>query len=337
MKFDIVEYVESNLNKAGTTASGELIAECPWCERHGAFYINPDTGNFICFKCDQRGRHLVGVVAQVEGISWRQAKEFILKRAVQFRRKETPQSLLELIRNLRPEDDRKGIHGDNKVVEVELPEEFVPVHAAGRWNYPMYLKERGIKRATASEWGLGFCEKGRYEGRIVIPIGCPNGRSFTARDATGVGWPKILNPPRADHARLLIGWDCMKAGHDIALVEGPFDAIRWSQHGIQTLALGGKTLHVEQLRMINRLPIDTSITIALDPEEIEAPYKIAKQLICRFDNVFIAHLPFGIDPGASAEKQAKKAYEEARKFIGRSDSLISKLANTKKKLKKIYQ
>ncbi len=337
MKFDIAEYVEDNLGRVRSTATGELTAECPWCERWGSFYINPETGNFICFKCDQRGRHLVGVIAQVEGISWREAKALMLKRSVQFRRKETPQSLLEMIRNLRPGDDRKGVHGDNDVVEVELPDEFIPVHSDGKWRFPRYLKDRGIKRAVAREWGLGYCDEGKYEGRIIIPIECPNGHSFTARDATGEGWPKILNPLRADHGRLLMGWPQMKAGRDIALVEGPFDAIKWSQHGIQTLALGGKTLHAQQLRMIHRLPADTSITIALDPEEAEAPFVIAAQLSCRFDNVFIAHLPSGIDPGESTKDQAEKAYEQARKFTGRSDSLASKLANAQRKLEKIYQ
>lgn len=336
-KFDFAQYVEDNLDRVTRTSSGELAAVCPWCERYGSFYVNPDTGHFICFRCEQRGRHLVGLVAQVEGISWREAKSYILKQAVQFRRKETPHSLLELIRGLRPADDRKGVQGENPAVEVELPDEFVPVYQSGKWRFPKYLKERGITRATAREWRLGYCNEGKYQGRVIIPIECPNGRSFTARDTTGEDWIKILNPSGVDQSQLLIGWDHIRAGSDIALVEGPFDAIKWWQHGIMAVGLGGKVLHPPQLRMINRLAASTSVTIALDPEEQEAPYKLAAQLACRFDGVYIAQLPLGIDPGESTKAQAKKAYESAKKFTGRQDGLCAILADTKKKLGKIYQ
>lgn len=335
MKFDITEYVTSNLVSVKTTATGELIAECPWCGRYGGFYVSPKTGNFICFKCDEKGRHLVGVVAQVEGISWQEAKRFILQRTVEFRRRETPQTLLEKIKALRPSDGEPT--EENELVEVELPEEFTPVFQDGKWKFPKYLKQRGIDRRTAKIWGLGFCDSGRYEGRVIVPIECPNGYSFAARDTTGLQEPKILHPRFADHGKLLIGWDHVKPGSDVAIVEGPFDALRWFSHGIQAVGLGGKTLHEAQLGMMLKWPPDTSIIIALDPEEIEAPFLVAKQLKNHFDEVYIARLPEGIDPGASTEKQAKEACEKARLYRGRHEILSAKLQVSKKKIAEKYQ
>jgi len=337
VKFDITDYVESNLDSVRTTSSGELMAECPWCGRYGGFYVSPKTGNYICFKCDEKGRHLVGVVAQVEGISWREAKRFILKRAVQFRRKETPQSLLEKIQALRPSDGKGKSDDEDELVEAELPEEFVPVYKDGRWKFPAYLKLRGIKRETAKAWGLGFCNEGKYAGRIIVPIECPNGYSFAARDTTGKQEPKILHPEYADHGKLLIGWEHIRPGEDVAIVEGPFDALKWFQHGIRAIGLGGKTLHEEQLEMLLKFPSDTSIIVALDPDEIEGPSLVAQQLISHFENVYIAELPEGIDPGETTKKQAKEACECAHLYRGKQELLSAKLRVSRKKLEGIYQ
>jgi hypothetical protein len=275
---------------------------------------------------------MIGLIAHVEGISKGEAQRYIMRHEVEFRRKETPQTLVEKILALRdgetPEDE----------VDFPLPKEYIPVYKDGRWRMPVYLKERRIKKATAREWGIGWCRKGRYGGRIIIPVECPNGRSFTARDTTGEQQPKYLNPKGADHGRLLLGWKQTSIEGDLAICEGPLDAIKLWQHGIPALALMGKVLHPEQLAMLMLKPVDAAVTVMLDPEESEAPYKVAEQLMCRFDNVSIAWLPQGIDPGASTRKQAWEAYDNAVQYTGdRSGRLSAIVGASKKKLEKIYQ
>jgi DNA primase len=330
VKFDVVEYCRDNIDNVKLNATKQLVGDCPWCEKSGHFYVDSETGNYICFACDQRGNRLVGVVAQIEGISDGEARRYIMKHNVEFRRKETPQTLLSKISSL---EEKTEIHP----TVCDLPPEFVPVYQDGRWSMPVYLKQRGIKRDTAREWGLGWARRGRYGGRVIIPVMCPAGRSFTARDATGAQSPRYLNPKGIDHGRLLIGWNHHPIGGDVVLVEGPFDAIKLWQHGFPAMALMGKVLHIEQFVMLIAKPTDVSIIIMLDPEEIEAPYKVAEQLVCRFRDVSIAKLPLGMDPGDSTREEAFKAIEDAVPYNGNKMSkTLAMIGNSRKRLNNFY-
>lgn len=333
MIFDIETYVQDNLDHVKTSASGELNATCPFCGKDQHFYINAETGKFICFKCDERGRNPIGLIAHIEGITYGEAMRIMMKQAVAFkRRKETPESLLERVMALR------GADAEADEVDFDLPSEFRPVFKNGKWRFPAYLKDRRIARATAHQWGIGWCSDGRYAGRIIIPIECPNGRSFTARDTTGEQEPRYLNPTGADHGRLLLGWEHAPVNGDIALVEGPLDAIKMWQHGIPSLAVMGHFLHSEQLGLLFKKPQEATITVMLDPEETTTPYDMASQLTCRFDNVYIARLSDGVDPGDSTKKQALTAYENAAKYDGnRVGALNAVVAASRKKLSERYQ
>jgi DNA primase len=327
MRFDIEDYARTHLDRFRLTSTGEITATCPFCERFGAFYVNKATGNYICFKCNERGRRMVGVIAQVEGCTKEQANALLLKQSVEFARKETPQSLMARIKCLR--DDEYVVDDEDKI-QTDLPSEYVPVYKDGAWRYPTYLKQRGINRKTARAWKLGYCNDGRYGGRIVIPIECPAGHSFVARDVTGTQQPKVLNPPGPGFNRMLLGWPLVPMDSDFALVEGPFDAMKWWQWGIPVMAMLGKVLHSAQLKQLFQRPSRCCVTVALDPEEKKAPYDVANQLTCRFKRVHIAHLPVGIDPGDSNKKQALMAYNQSVWYKGNPvESLVDKIAATR--------
>ena len=65
-----------------------------------------------------------------------------------------------------------------------LPAEFEPVFDGKRWLWPRYLDGR-TTREVAAKMGLGVCRSGEYAHRIILPIVCPAGCSFTARTI----WP----------------------------------------------------------------------------------------------------------------------------------------------------
>lgn len=322
MRFDIEDYVTANLTNAKAVQAGngnEMTAVCPACDRYGGFYINTETGAFVCWKCDFRAHTVVGLVAQVEDISWSEARGFIFTRSVRLRRKQDVFSLADRVRALRPH----AIVEDEDVpnVNVQLPEYYVQIYDPKRtpeWQLPRYLKERGIKSRTARAWGLGYCRKGKYGDRLVIPIDCPAGVSWTARAMSDdVFGPKYLNPAGADHRRLLIGWHVSRVTGDIVLCEGPLDAVRLYQHDLPALALGGKELHDEQLAMLRALPAKAAVTVMLDPEEEVAPYKLAERLSLHFESIYIAKLPKRtkdgkkLDPGESTRAQAHTAVDDA--------------------------
>lgn len=321
MAVDIADWVESKLERATKSAGDEWTASCPRCDKWSTFYINAETGAFVCFACEFRGKSLVGVIAEVEGCSWAEAAAFLFKESVKFRRKGDIVTIRERARLLRS----KEAEPEPPAVDAPLPREFKPVFGPKGWSFPGYLKQRRVKPSTAKRWGMGYCRVGKYAGRLIIPIVCPAGHSFTARDMIGDQEPKYLNPPAADHRRLLIGWNVAKLTGDFCIVEGPLDAVKMDQHGIPTLAVGGKVLHSEQLKMLFSLSEQAAVTVLLDPEEATAPFDVASQLSVHFERIYIARLPMGTDPGDSTKSQAAAALERAARFKGARGARTSAL------------
>lgn len=341
MRFDIEDWVSRMLPDLNVNATGQAVGECPFCGKQGRFYVavtGGKIGSYICFKCDERGRNPVGLIAHVEGLSRGEAQRLMMKDAELFRRRqETAESLVDRIRATRGLD----AEAEPELVDFDLPEGFIPVFKEGRkprWKFPVYLKERGVTKAAAREWGLGWCRSGVYAERLVVPVNCPNGRSFTARDMSGDQEPKYRNPAGADHSRLLLGWDHVKLSSDIAIVEGPLDVIKAWQAGIPVIGLMGKNLSPHQLALLMKKPPDCSITVMLDPEEVEAPYDIAADLSTYFEHVAIARLPDGKDPGNADPVELKQVYGDAKKHTGRSTSKLEHmLGASRKKMEGFYQ
>jgi len=327
MPFDVKDYVESHLANVQQSAGAELTAECPSCGKWGGFYVNAESGAFVCFKCGFKGKNSVGLVAELEGMSWTEARAWVFKQAVTLRRKSDIFTLQDQVRALRP--DRQQDEDEEDPVAFDLPRAFLSV--SKRW--PSWLsKKRKVKKSTAKTWGLGWCRVGRYAGRLIVPIVSPEGYSFTARDMTEDQEPKYLNPKGADHRRLLIGWNLVPKTGDLTLCEGPFDAIKLWQNHIPALALGGKVLHDRQFRSLRQFSPETSVTIMLDPEERAAPFDVAEKLIAHFKKVYIARLPDGVDPGNASAVVSEEALEAAKLWKGaRQDRLKAKLQELRAK------
>lgn len=326
MKFEIEDYIRSNLTRVKTTSSGELTASCPFCGVYGGFYINPKSGNYICFKCERSGWKALGVIAHLEDLTPIQAEAFLFKNIIEFRRKETVESLKDRLNAVlgKTEED------EDELVEVELPLEFVPVFKDGKWKFPKYLKSRGIKKETAKKWGMGFCNFGYYSKRIVVPFSCPNGRSFVTRAVDNEIKPKMLDPKNSKKSSLIFGWEFADINKDLTIVEGPFDCIMANQNGLNVVSLLGKILHGPQLELLKNRPKDAAITIMLDPEEKKAPLDIANAFLPYSSEIYIAKLPDGEDPGSATKEQLFSAYHKAEKY----DGWTSRLSFLKNQLKK---
>lgn len=322
MIFDIESWVKDNLERPKRSKGNEWTAVCPSCGKWSKFYVNVETGSWVCFgeRPDFQGKKIWGLIAHVEGISPAQARAECLRQGVRFERRR--RGGLELLAERAAELRGREVE-DEVAVNADLPEEYIPVFKEKRrrtWMYPKYLKQRGIKKSTCADWGIGYARGGDYEGRIIIPISCPNGYSFTARGTEEWHKPKYLNPPDADHSRLLIGWDHVDVRSDVALVEGPTDAIANYQNGIPSYALGGKELSDAQMGLLCRKPADAAITVMLDPEEVKAANGVARKLALRFPNVYIARLPLGEDPGSATRKVAWAAFDGAERYDGKRTS-----------------
>lgn len=319
MAFDLLEWVDANLDRASPSAGDEWTAECPFCGRFGSFYVNTaddGRGPYICFKCDEKSNSAVRLIAHVEGITPAEAKKMMFTGAIQLRRREaTPEDLLARIKAIGERDDGE----DFEAFEDSgpgMPETFQPVWDGAKWRVPKYFRDRGFKRKTLKDWKVGYCTGGFFRNRAIIPIECPNGSSFTARDLTGNQFPKYLNPKGVDHGRLLYGWNQAPLGSDFVLAEGPFDAMKLYQHGIPAMSVGGKFLRSAQVGMLFARPSSASVTIMFDPEALAEAHDAAAVLVTHFFRVRIAKLPDGIDPGDSTKRQARQALYHASLYNG---------------------
>jgi hypothetical protein len=197
------------------------------------------------------------------------------------------------------------------------PSTFVPVFDAGRaegeeWLMPEYLLERGMTRRTAARFGIGYCEDHRYSGRIVLPVVCPAGASFTTRALDPEAKLRYLSGPGA--GQMLFGWPQLPAGADeLVVVEGPFDVTSVHQAGLPVLGLMGKSLRESQVLMMRQRGFKRYV-LMLDGDALADAIRQANLLGA---DVSVAGKLLGgaegkQDPGNSTPAQIVSAYNRAR-------------------------
>jgi hypothetical protein len=86
-----------------------------------------------------------------------------------------------------------------------------------------YLKNRGLGLEFIEKFKLGFAEKGKYSGRIILPSYDENGNInfFTTRTFTSQT-PKYLNP-KVEKSDIIFNEHLLSWYSTIYFVEGPFD------------------------------------------------------------------------------------------------------------------
>jgi DNA primase len=118
-----------------------------------------------------------------------------------------------------------------------------------------YLRQRGIDRATAAEFGMGFYGgPGLMNGRIVIPIRNPSGEivAYAGRALDGRS-PKYKLPAGFRKAWELFNIERATAtsSQTVIVVEGYFDCVRVHQAGFSfVVALMGSSLSASQERVL---------------------------------------------------------------------------------------
>ena len=89
----------------------------------------------------------------------------------------------------------------------------------------IYLKDRGLTEYHINKYRLGYAEKGKYAGRIILPSYDDNGNVnfFTTRTFTKQK-PKYLNP-KIEKNDIIFNEHLISWYSTIYFVEGPFDHI----------------------------------------------------------------------------------------------------------------
>lgn len=294
-----------------------VLPRCPFCGKERHLYVSDQSGQWLCYRCaddpsarldptDERpskGVSFLDLVAILENTDKAGALELIMYQEDWTVREHTTPAFRAPVDTMSP-------------VFMKLPDEYEPVLYNGIYRMPKYLQERNVTPEAADRFRLGFCQGGRYAGRIIMPIACPMGESYTAR-ATWDTVLRYLSGPKAN--RLLYGWEPAlevlppQGQEDFLLVEGPFDAIKLWMMGIPAVALQGISLKAWQRKMLEDL-FDTGrirrFVVLFDKPALEAALRTG-DLLGR-DRCAIARLQDHKDPAAAPEEAVVAAIETAK-------------------------
>lgn len=257
-------------------------------EREDAFHASLSKNVFHCFACDAKG-DILNFVAALERCSIREA-------ALKLQAWSGRPGMGTTARG-RP----VGPVGRGELVRKELAAnpalrfELTNVNIA----HP-YLVERGIQRATAAEFGVGFYSgTGLMQGRVVIPIHNPRGEllAYAGRAVNG-GGPKYKLP--IGFRKSLEVYNVHRAAtassDRVIVVEGYFDCLRVHQAGSRcVVALMGCALSGQQEELL--LERFQAVLLMLDGDEAGrgASRAIAARLSRRC-SVGVVRVPDGAQP-----------------------------------------
>ena len=275
----------------------EHLYHCPYCKHHKKkMSVNFANGFFKCWVCDVRGKNIYRIVRKFGNYKQRQR-------------------WLELDGRLDLADFDK-IYKEVNEIEVEptcdLPSEMISLcnkHLPRSSEKALdYLHSRGIDDYQIKLWKIGYCTKGRYSGRIIIPSFNSNGdpNFFIARSYVGHRM-KYLNPRTTKDIifnELMIDWD-----EPVVIVEGAFDAIVAGTQGIPIL---GSTLRPES-RLFQALAInDTPVYIGLDQDAEKKASWMIKKMIEYDMEVYKIDTSAVEDVGSMTPRQFENAKDRAQ-------------------------
>lgn len=149
-----------------------------------------------------------------------------------------------------------------------------------------FLKKRNVTKEDIVKYNIGFCSKGIYKDRIIIPSYDEYGviNYFIAR-AFIEGIPRYKNPPI--NVKSSIGWELyINWDAPIILVEGIFDALTIKRN---VIPLFGKIIHEKLMKKLVRSSVNR-IYVALDPDAIKKSLKYAEELMAYGKEVFLIEL-----------------------------------------------
>jgi DNA primase len=173
---------------------------------------------------------------------------------------------------------------------VTLPEEFrsindlSPTSIMGK-KLRNYLNKRGISDLDILRYNIGFCDKGEYAGRIVVPsYDEDNNLNFFVARTYEDDWMKYKNPEASKDIVAFenqVNWNT-----PIILVEGVFDAMAVRRNAVPIL---GKSLSQALLKKIVSAGSE-DIYIALDGDAKKQALSYSEQLLNMGKNVYLVEL-----------------------------------------------
>ena len=300
MNFEKLQILEGILGDC-VQSKDEYLFFCPFCKHHKRkMSINISKNSYKCWVCDTRNRNIYSLVKRV-GDSFHKQKWLNLTNVVEISKFE------ELF---------KVQEKEVRLQRIDLPFEYMflagknmPKPATAALDY--LLDDRELDRSDIFKWKIGYCDKGKYRNRIIIPSFDNDGycNYFVARSYTG-DWMSYKNPPVSKNIifnELMLDWE-----EPIVLVEGVFDAIKADN----AIPLLGSTLDTQSLLFNKLLQTKPTVYLALDNDAEKKSLTLIKNMILYGLDVYKIDTSGYEDVGS----MSKKEYLQRRKQAELIDS-----------------
>jgi len=245
-KFSVITLLESVLGKGKINSNDNIAFHCPFCHHNKKkMEVNIVSQYWHCWVCNAAGRKL----------------------AVLFRKLNVQREKISKLVSLLDDVEYKPSKTTTDTPVLQLPEGYRPLWVLQEMspeyrNAVHYLKTRSITIHDILKYRIGYCRKGPYKGKIIIPSYDANGslNYFVARAYYEEDKFKHKNPPASKDIvgfELHINWNM-----PIILVEGAFDAIAIKRNCIP---LFGKTIsNTLKKRIVEKGVKDIYICLDLD-------------------------------------------------------------------------
>lgn len=277
------------------TPKGWLVGDCPHCGKENKFGVHVETNRSNCFVCLQKTK-LLPLVKVMEGFDTFSQVYNLLNNYDSFKlkvqRADRPKKIVKpFVNNLPPEYRLVGLVDTrmDKLVRSKL-------------------KARGIGLTRAMLLGIGYCLKGTYSARIIIPfyrdgdIVYFNAWSMVATGA------KYTNPDEDTLGRgkgqVIYNHDALYTYNKVWMFEGVFNALTI---GLTATATGGKQITQWQLNEYNSSPCK-AVVIAWDSDAYLEAIQVAMKIV-HTKRVKVLKFP----PGKDANDIGKQATKEIEK------------------------
>ena len=262
----------------------EISFPCPKCgkgDKHFQFNTEKNIGH--CFRCGWRTT-LIGLIAEIAGVSKKRAKELIRHHGVRV----TP----------------------SDTYEKPKPPPFepctLPPNTGWTTRAKEYLEHRNVSDQMIHKYGLYYCGTGKFQGRIIMPV-IMDGIcvSFQARTVFPDVKKRYDNPHGINMARCLYGYNLLPdVVPNLVVVEGPFDAIAVDSlmsiyH--RPVACFGKSISEEQMDLLSKVK-RSNIILAFDSDaDVEGMWRL---LTLRFNCVKVVIFTTG-DPAECKDLEGR--------------------------------
>lgn len=295
--FLILGALENVLGKGRKTARGNVSFKCPFCShRKNKLEINlnessPYFGSWQCWVCGEKGRSIRSLLKHLN-----------------ISREEMDQVLQYVPKRL-------GEVEDYVAPTIKLPEEFQLLAEAEPNSFEArrvrnYLYSRGLTDHDFIRYNIGYCTKGKYKDRVIIPSYSESNalNYFIARSLRDDAFLKYTNP-EAHKDSIIFGENLVNWNQPVILCEGVFDAIACKRNSVPLL---GKVISSALMKKLIESPLQ-DVYICLDQDALKAAIKNCEILMNAGKHVYLVKPPKK-DPSESGFEAMVKVLQETEEL-----------------------